>query len=230
MGNINYELYVAMKEHFNSSELRKICFFLNIDIEDLPGDTFGERIIELISLSQRNSRIGELIETVQKERDHINWYELAGIQPEPSTLNLQLPPDIDEILDFAKKIAKEGGRSARQYFEDKENIPFEPEIVKNFTTEADNEANKVIVEGIRKRFSTNTRKLTAKKFKNLIQFSYKNLFMRKNRQGHSPIPLFNAVFVEFVKKLNSFIIREICCIETLNTSLPKGLFEIFLGE
>lgn len=154
MKPLNKELYLALKESFNANELREVCLFINIDFENLSGDTVDDKTRELILFCQRHARLEKLIETLQGERPHINWYELADIEIKPVAQNLASPPDIDSILDFAKKIAKDGGRKARQYFEDKENIPFEPEKIKNFTTQADKEANEVIVGAIKKEFLT----------------------------------------------------------------------------
>lgn len=56
---------------FSLSELRDLCFDLNIDFEDLPGGTRRMKVIELIGYLQRRGRLEELIRQVQLRRPQL---------------------------------------------------------------------------------------------------------------------------------------------------------------
>lgn len=58
---------------FNESELRDICFDLNIDYESLEGQGKSSKARELIRYVQRSGRTAELITLCRRLRPHADW-------------------------------------------------------------------------------------------------------------------------------------------------------------
>ena len=58
---------------FNLEELKSICFDLNIDFNNLTGETFTGKIESLIQYLERRERIDELVDLCSTERDNIDW-------------------------------------------------------------------------------------------------------------------------------------------------------------
>jgi hypothetical protein len=59
--------------HFSDSELRDLCFDLNIDYENLPGQGKGDRARELVEYVRRHKRIAELVKEVRRLRPTVDW-------------------------------------------------------------------------------------------------------------------------------------------------------------
>ena len=66
-----FNLSVHLKESFSKSELRTLSFRLNIDFDDLSGETKANKAEELISFCQRHHRVRALLDTVRKLRPHL---------------------------------------------------------------------------------------------------------------------------------------------------------------
>lgn len=65
----------------------------------------------------------------------------------------RFPPELGEILEFAKGIAKAGANVAGKYYQSSgENEVLSEESIKNLTTEADQEANNAIIQAVRSRY------------------------------------------------------------------------------
>jgi len=84
--------------------------------------------------------------------------ELAHCEERIKTLRQELaqrfPPELGEILEFAKDIAKAGANVAGKYYRSsEENDILSEEGVKNLTTKADKEANDAIIQAIRSCYS-----------------------------------------------------------------------------
>jgi serine/threonine-protein kinase len=60
----------ALKQHFNASELRDVCFDLKIDYDSLPGEGAGDKARELAAYCERHGRLAELGALVKKLRSH----------------------------------------------------------------------------------------------------------------------------------------------------------------
>lgn len=59
---------------FNLSELKDICFDLEINYESLPGhDHLNGFVRELLAFTNRTGRLNELIEVLATERDNLEW-------------------------------------------------------------------------------------------------------------------------------------------------------------
>jgi hypothetical protein len=57
---------------FNISELKDVCADLNIDYENLPGESKGDKARELIAYAKRHDCTADLIALVHRLRPHVN--------------------------------------------------------------------------------------------------------------------------------------------------------------
>jgi hypothetical protein len=62
-----------MARAFDLSELKTLCFDLNINYQDLPGETLNDKIRELLKYCFRRDRISHLISVLKKTRPNIDW-------------------------------------------------------------------------------------------------------------------------------------------------------------
>ncbi len=62
------QLRKFLHQHFNLSELRTLCFELDIPYEDLSGDNRQTKTISVVEYAQSRNLYGKLIEYVQKKR------------------------------------------------------------------------------------------------------------------------------------------------------------------
>jgi DNA-binding LacI/PurR family transcriptional regulator len=83
-----FELLETLRNYFDDSELRDICFSLNVDYQSLPGASKGDKARELITFLERRERISELVETCRQLRPNIPWRE-AGTTADPGSEPLQ---------------------------------------------------------------------------------------------------------------------------------------------
>lgn len=67
------ELNKKINRTFNESELKNLCFNLEIDYENLSGNTKSDKIRELILFCQRHNRISELLKNCERLRPNIKW-------------------------------------------------------------------------------------------------------------------------------------------------------------
>lgn len=58
----------VLTDRFNDDELRDLTFELGIDYEDLPGTTRSGKARELITYTERRSRLAELVSAVRRLR------------------------------------------------------------------------------------------------------------------------------------------------------------------
>lgn len=66
--------------HFSDGELRTICFDLDVEYNNLPGEGKADKARELIAYLERHGQIGELVETGRQLRPDVRWVSL----PEPT--------------------------------------------------------------------------------------------------------------------------------------------------
>lgn len=64
-------LWKAISEGYNESELRDLCFELNIDYEELPGETKSAKARELVMHAKRRGEIAVLVGRVLAQRPHL---------------------------------------------------------------------------------------------------------------------------------------------------------------
>jgi hypothetical protein len=67
------KLRKLLVDHFDDSEIRDLCFDLNIDYESLPGEGKSNKARELVSHAKRHGNILALVETCKKLRPHLSW-------------------------------------------------------------------------------------------------------------------------------------------------------------
>jgi hypothetical protein len=74
LGNGEVNLMVlrqALDEGYNESELRDLCFELEIDYEDLGGDSQSARARELVLFAKRRDLLARLVAYVMRDRPHL---------------------------------------------------------------------------------------------------------------------------------------------------------------
>lgn len=64
-------LWKAIGEGYSESELRDLCFVLEIDYEELPGDTKSAKARELVLHEKRHGRMARLVAQLMKDRPHL---------------------------------------------------------------------------------------------------------------------------------------------------------------
>jgi len=63
----------AIETFLNDSELSTLCFDMNIDYENLPGEGKQAKVRELIAYCERSGRIQELLENCKGLRPNVQW-------------------------------------------------------------------------------------------------------------------------------------------------------------
>jgi hypothetical protein len=66
-------LHQLLAQTFSLEELRTLCFTLNVDFDDLPGEGKEAKARELVTYLERRGRITDLIAKVKHERPHVPW-------------------------------------------------------------------------------------------------------------------------------------------------------------
>ncbi len=64
-----------LQERFNLVELRTLCFQLNIDFDNLPGDTRQEKTLQLITFCERRESVASLVTEILEMRADIHIIE-----------------------------------------------------------------------------------------------------------------------------------------------------------
>lgn len=67
------ELVRKISKHYTLSEIQMILFDLNLDYEDLAGDSKFEKVSELIAYLQRRGRISDLLNILRSQRPNVEW-------------------------------------------------------------------------------------------------------------------------------------------------------------
>ncbi|MCB8979737.1 MAG: hypothetical protein H6657_20190 [Ardenticatenaceae bacterium] len=93
-----------MNNHLSSNDLRSLCFDLNVDYENLSGDTKKQRIESLIKLSERSDLFNSLIQHCKKKFPKLDW-ELHDKQKSNSS-NIFSPFHNLPHLNYAKFIGR----------------------------------------------------------------------------------------------------------------------------
>lgn len=75
--NVAQEPFKRLKKEleaaFDDTDLRSLCFELNIKYENLPGKTHREHLLELIDYGRRHGLLADLVTYCRKERPHVVW-------------------------------------------------------------------------------------------------------------------------------------------------------------
>lgn len=89
-----------IEEHFDLSEIKEICFNLDIEFENLSGTTRKEKSIELVEYFHKHNKLQKLIDYCIQQRPLVNWGSKTLSQPvhELEKLNFEFLPPIDNQL------------------------------------------------------------------------------------------------------------------------------------
>jgi DNA-binding response OmpR family regulator len=94
--------------YFNDSELRDLCFDMNINYEDLLGQARSDKVREFIGYVQRHGRINELMKRCQHLRPLADWQaieqtmtgtaepKISSAVPSESSLRVLIVEDLEE--------------------------------------------------------------------------------------------------------------------------------------
>lgn len=66
-------LHENLAQYFSAEDLQTLCFGLNVDFDDLPGEGKGAKARELVMYMERRGHTADLIAKARKERPHISW-------------------------------------------------------------------------------------------------------------------------------------------------------------
>jgi hypothetical protein len=69
-----------LRTRFNMNELRELCLYLEVNFEDVPGESLSHKALELVTYCQRRNRLPELVQIITTLRPDINQigYEQIG--------------------------------------------------------------------------------------------------------------------------------------------------------
>lgn len=68
-----FNLYNLITRYFNVEELHTLCFDLNVEFEDLPGEGRSVKARELVYYLDRQQRIPELVKRLEEVRPTVQW-------------------------------------------------------------------------------------------------------------------------------------------------------------
>jgi len=101
---LKQELKTVMDKHFTQEEIRDLCFDLDVDYDNLAGETKAGKIRELILYMARDGRLEDLIKRVRRMRPNA---ELPGVWSEDDGWDqigwLDVLADEAVLLDFMAK-------------------------------------------------------------------------------------------------------------------------------
>lgn len=70
--------YKELTQRFNLDEIKKLCFELDINYEELDGTTLSTKTIALFEFFERAEKLVIFFEACQKVRPVINWWKFLG--------------------------------------------------------------------------------------------------------------------------------------------------------
>ena len=85
------ELRQILVTHFSEGELRTLCFDLDIDYDDLPGEGRTDKARELVAYFERRNRIFDLVEPGIKQRPDISWRKVFNTMGGVTSVSPPLP-------------------------------------------------------------------------------------------------------------------------------------------
>jgi hypothetical protein len=86
-----------LRTRFNLNELRELCLYLEVNFEDVPGESLSRKALELVTYSQRRNRLPELIQIITTLRPDIN--QLGYEQIEKGVKKLEPEKDDRVVLE-----------------------------------------------------------------------------------------------------------------------------------
>ena len=83
-------LRTFIKDHFSPGELRQLCFEIEINFDEaVEGNSFNEKVVDLVEYVKRRGRLDELITVVHGKRDLVSWPEIID--------TLLAKPNIEQV-------------------------------------------------------------------------------------------------------------------------------------
>ncbi|HIP71817.1 MAG TPA: pentapeptide repeat-containing protein, partial [Anaerolineae bacterium] len=118
-----------MVDAYNLDELRQVTHALEINWDDLAGDTISRKIMSFLGFLARRSRLGELLDILREERKTYEWpdrpptksavlSEIEEIAPTPEAINITIAEERHFL-----KIHEWADENKRQWDADKKNRP-----------------------------------------------------------------------------------------------------------
>ncbi|GAB4282341.1 MAG: hypothetical protein Kow0080_36230 [Candidatus Promineifilaceae bacterium] len=80
------DLQDKIEKSFDLSEIQQLCFDLEIEYENLPGDTRKRKVLSLIKHCQLNQGLHDLVRYCRKERPKKDWPDINQISQEDEVL------------------------------------------------------------------------------------------------------------------------------------------------
>lgn len=78
------QLYEALKQHFNLSELQDLSYAVHIPFEDLGGSGRADKARAMVQYAQRHVMYDELLAETQKRRPRLNWQDPDSLAAPPA--------------------------------------------------------------------------------------------------------------------------------------------------
>ena len=75
LGIDSRQLWKRIAHHLSVEALKEVCFYLGVDPDYLPSDSFG-MAQELVTHLEHREQLGDLIVLLQYRRPHVNWQDL----------------------------------------------------------------------------------------------------------------------------------------------------------
>jgi len=100
-------LFQKVDRAFNESELRDLCFQLNVDYEDLEGSGKRDKARELVTWMSRHSRLPDLTALATQLRPKVNWQD-----PPQRTgdVNIVAKLNVAVVVDIARPTIRDVAR------------------------------------------------------------------------------------------------------------------------
>lgn len=75
-------LYTHIIQAFNLDEIRQLCLHMQVNFDELSGDTLSSKVQSLLQYLARRERINSLITQLEIERPHIDWFAYQPAEPD----------------------------------------------------------------------------------------------------------------------------------------------------
>jgi energy-coupling factor transporter ATP-binding protein EcfA2 len=101
----NSHLHSQIIEVFNLDELSQLCFYLDVNDEELAGETLSAKSQSLLEYFDRRQRLDELLLEMEKQRPHVDWgaYHPDEFDADPPYKGLQYYTEADESIFYGRR-------------------------------------------------------------------------------------------------------------------------------
>ena len=81
----------VLEDRFSETDLRVLCFDLQLEYSDLEGATKSDKVISLLNHLRQRDRVPELLQLVRARRQDINWDAIGAsvVRPSPGKGSIQ---------------------------------------------------------------------------------------------------------------------------------------------